>query len=209
MKITDNYDAVVVLGKEPKPDRNGEWKFESQILDCLETAATTLRAGKVKKIIVSGHSAPSVTATQPWAEADEMARILRDEHGVADADILREDKSHDTIENLFFTKTRFCEPNNFRKILFIVADWRVMRLYYLVAKIFGADYDVDIYGVASEEDPKIQNEIRAFMYTTAWLSDLTPGDDAWLPENSAQTFSDLCTRQELGEPILVKVRQPF
>ncbi len=95
--------------------------------------------------------------------------------------ILKEVDSKDSISNLYFIKTGILIPKNYKKILFIVADFRIPRLTYLCNKVLGSEYEVDFQPITSEVG-STYNEPNTFEVQKRFLEPMKDGDHDWLKD---------------------------
>lgn len=173
------YDVIIVLGS--KPDMKS-WEFPSHVTASLDKAAKLYESGATDTIAVSGNHAlwfDKRGISQPQTEADMMSAYLKGIN-VPERAIVREDKSRDTIANLYFLKRTVLVPRAAKRVLFIVGDFRLPRLQYLARKIFGKGYDITFQTVASTPDEQYPNETATLEKTKYYLAAMKPGDDSFL-----------------------------
>lgn len=91
--------VMVILGCQVKP-----WGPSILLQDRLDTALDYLEAHPEMTVVVSGGQGPD----EPESEAQCMADYLA-ERGVAREQILLEDQSHNTLENLIYTEQLLTE----------------------------------------------------------------------------------------------------
>ena len=96
------FDAIVVLGGGVAPAVPPEREFPSltESADRLWSAARLYKAGIAPRIIVSGGGFLATGAGAATTEAEAMRRFLLD-LGVPDSAIVAEDKSRNTVENIY------------------------------------------------------------------------------------------------------------
>lgn len=102
-------------------------------------------------------------------------------NGVPTSKILREGESKDTISNLYQLKNLIFIPKNKRKLLFVVAKWRIPRLKFLCERILGTSYSFDFVAIPSIK-PSKQNEKLVFQKQKEFLEPMENGDHAWLDD---------------------------
>ncbi len=179
------FDAVVMLGTQPDPTT---WDFPEQIYECLRRTAELVSNDEAPCIVVSGKWSISVEnqgLRQPFRECDKLADILHD-LGVDDSKILRESESMDTPSNLYFLKTQVLIPRNMKRLLFVVADFRVARLKFLCKRILGPDYFVEFDTIACEPGPSY-NEANTIKVQEEFLRPMKDGEHTYLAN---KFFSD-------------------
>lgn len=176
------YDCLIVLGTQPDLQT---WEFPEQIIQCLETAAKLFKDGVSDKIIVSGKWSRRIEDCQlgqPFDECDKLADLLTAQ-GVDEEAIYRERQSTDTVSNLYYVKQQLLIPLGLKKILFVVADFRIARLEFLVRKVLGPDYQVDYEPVESDEKMSPSyNEAETMARTEKFLANMNDGDHDWLAD---------------------------
>lgn len=114
---TDKVDYVVVLGaglygETPSPTLHYR----------LNTALEYIRQYPDVKVVVSGGQGPDELIT----EAEAMKRFLL-KHGVREEQIIKEDKSTNTMENLAFTRKVINDPKEKLKILIVTSEFHMFR----------------------------------------------------------------------------------
>lgn len=121
-------DCIIVLGAKVWPDG----RMSHTLLFRCEKALEAWREGVAPRIIVCGGQ----TEGEPETEAAAMARWL-EEKGVPSEDILREDKSADTRENLKNARA-FMAGNGLNTAAMCTSDYHLTRAMWL-AKGMGLD----------------------------------------------------------------------
>ena len=172
------YDAIIVLATEPD---HTTWKFPQQIYDCLDRTADLLSREEAPCAIVSGKWSLSLESRgiqQPFRECDAMADYLKSK-GVAENKILLEGDSQDTISNLYYLKKQILMPQNMKRLLFVVADFRIPRLKLLCQRVLGNDYQFEFEPIPSEPGPSY-NEPLTFQIQKDFLTPMKDGDHGWL-----------------------------
>ena len=175
-----NFDAIVMLGTQPDPKT---WDFPEQIYDCLKKCERLIARGEAPCVIVSGKWSISLEnrgLKQPFTECDSLADILHD-LGVDDSKILRESESMDTPSNLYYLKTKIFIPRNMKRILFVVADFRVARLKFLCKRILGPDYFVDFDTIQCDPGPTY-NESNTWKAQEEFLKPMKDGEHTYLAD---------------------------
>lgn len=102
--------------------------------------------------------------------------------GCDPGDVLSEDESTHTLANAYFTKKRFCEPNNWHNLMVVASDEHLPRIRYVFGKVFGPEYTIE--GVESnrvindqEYAKEQQHEADSMVRTRQWLDVIPDGDD--------------------------------
>lgn len=124
---SDSGDAAVVLGAAVWSN-NVSPVFRERINHSIEL----YRSGRVKKIIFTGGQGNSNEPTEAAA-----ARSYALSNGVPAKDILVEQKSHTTYENIVYAK-QVADANNLKKVL-LVSDPMHMKRAITMAKDVGLD----------------------------------------------------------------------
>lgn len=174
------YDAIILLGSQPNLKT---WEFPEQIHYCAIRAAELLASNAAPVIITSGKWSTSIDTLklhQPFRECDALAELLI-KHGVDESKILREGLSQDTISNLYYLKTELLIPNNLKRLLFVVADFRVTRLKFLCERILGPEYTVD-FELLKSVPSIIYNEPLTLKVHSEFLEPMKTGDHQWLAD---------------------------
>ena len=175
------YDCLILLGTQPDLET---WEFPRQIHKCVQKTAELYEAGIAENIIASGKWSRRIedqSLGQPFDECDKSADLLI-AAGVRNEAISRERVSTDTISNLYYVKTQFLIPKQWSKLLFVVADFRIPRLRFLVSKVLGPEYQVDYEPIATSGGGPSYNETRTMERTKAFLARMDEGDHEWLAD---------------------------
>lgn len=174
------YDAIILLGTQPDPQT---WEFPRQIHDCVEAVARLMGETAAPFVIASGKWSIDLEKkglAQPFEECDGLADLLI-KKSVDPDKILRERNSKDTISNLYYIKEQFLIPQDMKKLLFVVASFRIPRLKFLVHKILGEEYEVVYESVEAETGPSY-NESRTMRIQSEFLKPMQSGEHAWLAD---------------------------
>jgi uncharacterized SAM-binding protein YcdF (DUF218 family) len=169
-----------LLGSQPDLST---WKFPEQINVCVKRAKQLLQQNQAPYIVTSGERSVSVHTLQleqPFRECDALADLLIEE-GVDPAKILKENLSRDTISNLYYLKIGWLIPRGMKRLLFVVAEFRIPRLQFLCERILGPEYVVDFEPIKSEPSPSY-NEPRTFQLQKEFLEPMNTGDHEWLSD---------------------------
>ena len=145
--VTDNYDAIIVLGAQVKPDGNPSvqlgWRLD---------AAYDAYERKTVPVVVCGAQGKD----EPINEAEAMKRYLIGK-GVSENDILTDPDSFNTNQNLK-NAAALLEKNPYvRKVLIVTSDYHVPR-----AMALAQDLGFDACGMGSPCKPEywIKNHAR-------------------------------------------------
>jgi uncharacterized SAM-binding protein YcdF (DUF218 family) len=174
------YDLVVLLGSRPY----AEQEFPSHIIAALDKAAELYKNGVAPAIAVSGKWALAFDShgiVPHTTESADMAAYLRDQ-GVPVAAIVQEVESKDTVANLYYLKQTVFQPRAARRLLFILGDFRVERVTYLVQKILGPTYAVDFMTVPSAPGEPYPHEADTLARTKYYLAKMKPGDEKFVKD---------------------------
>jgi uncharacterized SAM-binding protein YcdF (DUF218 family) len=150
----------------------------------MDKAAELFKQGIAPQVLTSGDRSVSLDnqgLTQPFSECDKTAEYLI-EHGVPNDVILRERDSRDTISNLYYIKTQFLIPNQQKRLLFVVTDFRISRLKYLCDKILGDEYEIAFEGLSASQEGSTFNEDLTMQINHLFLEHMKPGDHEWLKD---------------------------
>ncbi|MCB1325271.1 MAG: YdcF family protein [Spirochaetales bacterium] len=116
-------DAVVILGGAVNPLIGGETPEFNAAVDRLLTGMDFLRAGKSRRIVLSGGSGlllqrgePEAIVLKQWLES----RLPRD------IEIISEDRSRNTAENSQFT-ARIARERNWARVLLVTSAFHMPR----------------------------------------------------------------------------------
>lgn len=130
-------DIILILGGGINED--GSLRGPSQRR--VELAAQLYKKGAAPYIIASSKWGCNIDFVPSCTIAAAMKKYLV-EQGIPEQNIFVEEKSQDTIGNVYFTKTLFLEPKQWRSIVVVTSKFQQARAEYLCRKIFGPDYDL-------------------------------------------------------------------
>ena len=160
-----NYDAAIVPGNGFGKSRDITERAKQRV----DAAVPLYYNKKVKKLLFSGAWASNGNPS----EAEAMSRYALDKGGVSSSDILKEEKSHSTVSNIYFSKVDFLEPYNYKTNVFVSDNIHLPRIEMLANKILGPSYSTGYHGFdvqASEKelyDWKQHEKISMFGYKNA------------------------------------------
>lgn len=131
------YSAIIILG--------GYLVYGNQLTRALKKrlnlAIKIYKKQKNKpKIIVSGGKIRQETIT----EAEAMAKYLL-ENNIPEEDIIKEDKSKNTLENFKFSREKLEELNIHKNIAFVSSNFHILR-----AKIYASKFKIKAKGEGSK-----------------------------------------------------------
>ena len=127
-------DAIIVLGARVMPD--GE--LSTTLLHRVQTARKAYEGGYGKLVIVCGARGRD----EPETEAGAMAKWLI-ANGVPESDIVVEEKSADTVENLKNAKAEM-EARGLSTAIVVTSDYHLTRALWLAG-----DQGLDAIGAAA------------------------------------------------------------
>jgi uncharacterized SAM-binding protein YcdF (DUF218 family) len=149
-------DAIIVLGARIMPD--GE--LSTTVLHRVQTALKAYQDGYGKLLIVCGAKGRD----EPETEAGAMARWLR-EHGVPESDIVVEDTSTDTIENLQNAKAAM-DARRLATAIVVTSDYHLTRALWLAK-----DQGLDAIGAAAPGNITWGQRIESrFRESLSWVN---------------------------------------
>jgi len=150
---SDQYDAIIVLGAQVKPD--GELSVQLQWR--MEAALKAYRQKPVP-IVVCGAQGKD----EPTTEAAAMKGFLT-ENGVPEEDILTDPDSFNTRQNLLNAGKLLADRPEVRKVLIVTSDYHVPRSMALAR-----DQGFDAVGLGSpcKQEYWIKNHGREAL---AWI----------------------------------------
>ena len=143
----DEYDAIIVLGAQVKPDGNPSVQLSWRL-----DAAYEAYQQKAVPVVVCGAQGKD----EPMPEADAMAAYLIAK-GVPDTDILRDPDSFNTNQNLKNAAELLKPMPGIRRVLIVTSDYHVPR-----AMAIAGDMGYDACGMGSPCKPEywLKNHAR-------------------------------------------------
>lgn len=164
-------DCIIVLGFELD---NG--KMTSILESRLDEAIKLYKENPTKIVVSGGNSKGGIT------EAEVMEKYVID-NGVGKDEIIKEEKSTNTIGNAFYIKKDIIEPNNWKSITIVTSDFHIERTKFTFNKVLGNGYDIDVIGTKVENISPREKEIieleGTFMEITKTVfENVKSGDDS-------------------------------
>lgn len=144
-QVKGDPQIMVILGCQVKP-----WGPSILLQDRLDTALAYLEEHPSMTVVVSGGQGPD----EPESEAQCMADYLT-EHGVAGEQILLEDQSHNTDQNLRYTVALLAEKgyDTTGDILVVSNGFHLTRVRMLWSRAAGGAYDLSTLAAPSSHGP--------------------------------------------------------
>ncbi|MBM6724612.1 ElyC/SanA/YdcF family protein [Pseudoflavonifractor phocaeensis] len=143
--IRGDPQVMVILGCQVKP-----WGPSVLLQDRLDKALDYLEDHPDLTIVVSGGQGPD----EPVSEAQCMYDYLT-EHGVDGAQILMEDQSHNTVENLRYTMDLLAEAgyDTTADMVVVSNGFHLTRVRMLWSRVCGGDYNLSTLAAPSSHVP--------------------------------------------------------
>ena len=143
--IRGDPQVMVILGCQVKP-----WGPSVLLQDRLDKALDYLEDHPDLTIVVSGGQGPD----EPVSEAQCMYDYLT-EHGVDGAQILMEDQSHNTVENLHYTMDLLAEAgyDTTAAMMVLSNGFHLTRVRMLWSRVCGGDYNLSTLAAPSSHVP--------------------------------------------------------
>ena len=143
--IRGDPQVMVILGCQVKP-----WGPSVLLQDRLDKALDYLEDHPDLIIVVSGGQGPD----EPVSEARCMYDYLT-EHGVDGAQILMEDQSHNTVENLHYTMDLLAEAgyDTTADMVVVSNGFHLTRVRMLWSRVCGGDYNLSTLAAPSSHVP--------------------------------------------------------
>ena len=149
----DNYDAIIVLGAQVKPDGSPSVQLSWR----LDAAASAYEQKKVPVVVCGAQG-----ADEPMPEAVAMKQYLVNK-GVAEEDILMDPESFNTRQNLKNAGELLKNRPEVQKVLVVTSDYHVPRSLALAK-----DQGYEAIGLGSPCKPEywLKNHAREAL---AWI----------------------------------------
>ena len=163
--MKSRYNAILVLGIDTK-----KRLFKSRV----DKAVKLYKLGVASRIIFSGKYWGGLKKTPENTEARLMLEYAQSK-GVSPHKVLIEEKSLNTIGNLYFTKKYICKPKKIHRILIVTGSGHIPKARYLARKIFGRKYKIDFAGDDSTDMPLHGHS--TLRETKNYFRDIEEGDD--------------------------------
>ena len=149
----DQYDAIIVLGAQIKPDGNPSVQLSWR----LDAAAEAYQQKSVPVVVCGAQG-----RDEPMTEAEGMKQYLL-EKGVPEKDILQDPESFNTRQNLINAAKLLDDIHDINRVLIVTSDYHVPRSLALAA-----DLGFEACGMGSPCKPEywIKNHAREAL---AWV----------------------------------------
>lgn len=201
-------DDLIVFGQGPvvnietkmKPQADNaivEVEAISWMKSISRAAGELKKAGVVKRIILTGGR----TGGESYpSEAELMKKILMEEYGIPEEDIIVENKATNTLENLVYVLNAVDKnPEEHKKIGLLGADFHLARIR-LLTKLFGINNSQAFSAesifrlIAYKSDDKLLHHLLDRR--------LNPNDDLSYPESRLDwhKFQELATDEKTQQP---------
>ena len=144
-QVKGDPQIMVILGCQVKP-----WGPSILLQDRLDTALAYLEEHPGMTVVVSGGQGPD----EPESEAKCMADYLT-EHGVAGEQILLEDQSHNTLQNLIYTERLLDEQGigNEEDIVVVSNGFHLARVRMLWGRVWDGGGELSTLAAPSSHGP--------------------------------------------------------
>ena len=143
----DQYDAIIVLGAQIKPDGTPSVQLGWR----LDAAAEAYRKKPVPVVVCGARG-----KDEPMTEAEGMKKYLTGK-GIPEKDILEDPASFNTRQNLKNAAALLADMSNVQRVLIVTSDYHVPRSLALAK-----DLGFSAYGLGSPCKPEywIKNHAR-------------------------------------------------
>ncbi len=143
----DQYDAIIVLGAQIKPDGTPSVQLGWR----LDAAAEAYRKKPVPVVVCGARG-----KDEPMTEAEGMKKYLNGK-GIPEKDILEDPASFNTRQNLKNAAALLADMSNVQRVLIVTSDYHVPRSLALAK-----DLGFSAYGLGSPCKPEywIKNHAR-------------------------------------------------
>jgi uncharacterized SAM-binding protein YcdF (DUF218 family) len=173
-------DIALILGI--RFDKN--WQLRDDLKNILDEAYRCYQEGTIKKIIVSGKWTIWYDwsgITPPITEAALMKQYLVTK-GVRSQDIIREEKSKDTIGCLYYSLLKIRKDLTIQHVTIISSTQRLKRIRFLTQKIFGNEYRVSFLHIdeSNFNDNALGNEQAVHAEQESLLAHIEEGNHRML-----------------------------
>ena len=143
----DQYDAIIVLGAQIKPDGTPSVQLGWR----LDAAAEAYRQKPVPVVVCGARG-----KDEPMTEAEGMKKYLTDK-GIPEKDVLEDPASFNTRQNLKNAAALLADISSVQRVLIVTSDYHVPRSLALAK-----DLGFNAYGLGSPCKPEywIKNHAR-------------------------------------------------
>lgn len=160
---TRKINAIVVLGGGITTDGTLSFATKERLDGLLEEREKLSRV----PIVLSGRWSGFIKMEPHTTEAQEMEEYLI-KHGIRARQIVKEEKSLDTISNAVFVRKIAEDHDDWGKILLITSDWHMERALWIFRRIFGERYAIIPFAIVSgNTDIERRKEYEKYLLTVA------------------------------------------
>lgn len=169
-------DIIVVLGSGINKDGTLPIIGKKRVQKAVEL----YRKGVANKILMSGRWGAHIDFIPPRTEAKAM-KAYAVSLGIKPSEIFCEEKSRDTVTNLFFVRKLFLGPKKWKRIMIVTSEYHIKRTKYIAKKVFGSDFEVDFEesdsGISPQELKKrLKKEKKDMIITKLAAFGIRDGD---------------------------------
>jgi uncharacterized SAM-binding protein YcdF (DUF218 family) len=146
----------------------------------VEHGVHLLREEVAPRLLFSGQMPILQMGTQLRTEAAVMAEYA-EELGVPTSLLETEERSRDTLENAYFTRTLILDPHGWHSIVLVTSRFHIARAALIFSHVLGPDYHVESSGAPDGLSPEEQRvhakkEIKLTEFAHEFLRGIEPGN---------------------------------
>lgn len=200
--MSENYDVILVLGG----GLNANGGLDQDARDKLDYVIDLAKQHQPKAIIVSGGYSYKLSVTPPNTEAQAMRDYLVG-CGVTENKIFTEEKSKDTLGNVYFSKIDLLRQHGWKDVLVVASvNHSLRRVDYLLTKILGPEYNYEIIAQKTNDDNLNQDrETKSLQLTKQLLDTVNDGDDQAVHEAMEQKHVAYSKNPELTKEQIMQI----
>jgi uncharacterized SAM-binding protein YcdF (DUF218 family) len=163
-------DVIIVLGYSLESDGSLSEIGKARV----EKGVELFKKGVSDNIIFCGCFGLTSMPSTPQTEAQAMKEYA-ESLGMPAKNIFLEEKSKDTIGNIYLTKDNILENKNWKNIIIITSDFHTLRTKYIAKKAFGPEYKIDFVEVpcnlSTDKLKQVcKKEKRILILDKSWLA---------------------------------------
>ena len=170
-------DVIVPLGGGIL--RNGELPDSAKYR--VDEAVKRFKRGDAQHIAMSGGLPHGLSYVPHRTESRAMGEYAISQ-GVPPERIFYEERSSDTIGNIYYVKTELLIPNGWYDATILTSDFHALRAGLIAGRVLGPEFRIRLVGVpsglpASQLEEKVKEEERKYKYLVNNLfKGIKPGD---------------------------------
>lgn len=138
-------DVIIVLAGGITPDGS----LPESVKRRVEVALFLYKKGVAPRVIFSGQWSLYWKMRPPVSTEAQLMKEYAYSLGMPRKAVIKEEHSHNTYQNLFYSFKIFLEPNRWKRVVIITSDFHAWRVRKMASEVMPLHYIIDVIGVQS------------------------------------------------------------